>query len=84
MHSEQVCIILLGYIVSKGIISTDSSIIQAVKVWPVSISAHFIIFRVGQSTELLIDNYMIEIVQLHGISFIIASDRDTGFKWKFC
>ena len=32
----------------------------------------------GQSTEVLADNYMREIVQLHGIPVIIVSDRDTG------
>ena len=38
-------------------------------------SAHFIPFRVGQSTELLADKYMREIVRLHGVLVSIMSDR---------
>ena len=40
-------------------------------------SAHFILFRVGQSTETLAERYMQEIVRLHGVSVSIVSDRDT-------
>ena len=46
-------------------------------------SAHFIPFRVGQSTELLADKYMREIVRLHGIPSSIVSDRDTRFRSHF-
>ena len=46
-------------------------------------SAHFIPFKVGQSTELLADTYMREIVRLHGVSVSIVSDRDTKFRSHF-
>lgn len=46
-------------------------------------SAHFIPFRVGQSTELLADRYMCEIVRLHGVSSSIVSDRETRFRSHF-
>jgi len=46
-------------------------------------SAHFIPFRVGQSTELLADKYMREIVRLHGVPVSIVSDRDTRFRSCF-
>ena len=46
-------------------------------------SAHFIPFRVGQSTELLADKYLREIVRLHGIPSSIVSDRDTRFRSHF-
>jgi len=46
-------------------------------------SAHFIPFRVGQSTELLADKYMREIVRLHGVPVSIVSDRDTRFRSHF-
>jgi len=57
--------------------------IQAEKVWSASKSAHFILLRVGQSTEVLIDNYIREIVRLHGIPVLIVSDRDMGFRSQF-
>jgi len=41
-------------------------------------SAHFIPFRVGQSTEVLVEKYMQEIIRLHGVSASIISDRDTS------
>jgi len=46
-------------------------------------SAHFISFRVGQSTELLADKYIREIVRLHGVPVSIVSDRDTRFRSRF-
>ena len=46
-------------------------------------SAHFIPFRVGQSTELLADKYMREIVRLHGVPVSTVSDRDTRFRSHF-
>jgi len=45
--------------------------------------AHFIPFKVGQSTEFLADKYMREIVQLHRDPISIVSDRDTGFRSHF-
>ena len=45
--------------------------------------AHFIPFRVGQSTKLLADKFMREIVRLHGVLVSIVSDRDTRFKSRF-
>ena len=42
-------------------------------------SAHFLPFRVGQSTEVLADKYIKEIVRLHGVPVSIVSDRDTRF-----
>jgi len=42
-------------------------------------SAHFIPFRVGQSTEALVEKYMQEKVRLHGVPVSIISDRDTRF-----
>ena len=47
-------IVFLGLIFLEEVISDDSSRIQAAKVWPVSKSAHFILFRVSQSTEILV------------------------------
>ena len=41
--------------------------------------AHFMPFRVGQSTELLAYKYIRKIVRLHGIPVSIVSDRDTRF-----
>ena len=41
-------------------------------------SAHFIPFRVGQSTELLADKYMREIVRLHGVPVSILSTGTRG------
>ena len=46
-------------------------------------SAHFIPFRVGQSTEALAEKYMREIVRLHGVPVSIISDRDTRFASRF-
>jgi len=46
-------------------------------------SAHFIPFRVGQSTELLADKYMKEVVQLHGVPASIVLDRDIRFTLYF-
>ena len=46
-------------------------------------SAHFIPFRVGQSTKILADKYMREIVRLHGVPVSIVSDRDTRFRSHF-
>jgi len=46
-------------------------------------SAHFLPFRVGQSTELLAEKYMKEIVQLYGVPATIVSDRDTRFRSQF-
>ena len=42
-------------------------------------SAYFIPFRVGQSTKALAENYMQEIVKLHGVPVSIVSNRDTRF-----
>jgi len=38
------------------------------------------LIKVGQSTEVLTDNYMKKIIQLHCILVNILSDRDTGFR----
>ena len=46
-------------------------------------SAHFIPFRVGQSTEVLAERYMQEIVRLHRVPVSIVSDRDTRFLSHF-
>jgi len=46
-------------------------------------SAHFIPFRVGQSTEALAEKYMQEIVRLHGVPVSIISDRDIRFVSSF-
>ena len=46
-------------------------------------SAHFILFKVGQSTEVLADKYLQEVVQLHGVPTSIVSDRDTRFRSLF-
>ena len=43
-------------------------------------SAHFIPFRVGQTTEVLAEKYMREIVRLHGVPVSITSDRDSRFR----
>jgi len=74
----------LGLVVLKEVTSVNSSRIQTVKVWLVLKSAHFISFRVGQSIEVLADNYMREIVWLHGVPVIIVSDRDMRFRSQFC
>ena len=52
-HSEQGSTVFLGHDISKKEITVDSSRIWAVKVWSVLKSDHFILFRVGQSTEVL-------------------------------
>jgi len=46
-------------------------------------SAHFIPFKVGQSTEALAEKYMQEIVRLHGVPVSIISYRDTRFVSRF-
>ena len=46
-------------------------------------SAHFLPFGVGQSTEVLADKYIKEIVRLHGVLVSIVSDRDTRFQSHF-
>ena len=43
-------------------------------------SAHFIPFRVGQTTEVLSDKYIREIVRLHSVPSTITSDRDSRFR----
>jgi len=62
INSEQVSIVFWGLVYLKEVISINSSRIQAVKVWLVSKSAHFILSTVSQSAEVLADNYMREIV----------------------
>ena len=44
-----------------------------------TMSAHFIHFRVGQSTEALEERYIQEVVRLHGVPESIVSDRDSRF-----
>jgi len=46
-------------------------------------SAHFIPFRVRQTTKALAKKYMQEIVRLHGVPVSIVSDRDTRFVSRF-
>jgi len=46
-------------------------------------SAHFIPFRVRQSTETLAEKYIYEIVRLHVVPVSIVSDRDTRFVSRF-
>jgi len=46
-------------------------------------SANFIPFRLGQSTKLLAEKYLQEVVRLHGVPFSIVSDRDTIFLSHF-
>ena len=46
-------------------------------------AAHFLPFRVGQSTEVLADIYIKEIVHLHGVPVDIVSDRNTRFRSHF-
>lgn len=46
-------------------------------------SAHFIPFRVGQSTDVLAELYLKRIVALHGVPVSIVSDRDTRFTSHF-
>ncbi|KAJ6847133.1 uncharacterized protein M6B38_285000 [Iris pallida] len=46
-------------------------------------SARFLPFRVGQSTEVLADMYLKQIVSQHGIPVSIVSDRDTRFTSHF-
>jgi len=45
--------------------------------------AHFIPFRVRQSTELLVDKYIREVARLHGVLVSIMLDRDTRFRSHF-
>ena len=45
--------------------------------------AHFIPFRVGQSTEALAKKHMQEIVRLYGVPVSIVSNRDTRFVSHF-
>ena len=42
-------------------------------------SARFIPFKLGQSTKLLAEKYIQEVVRLHGMPVSIVSDRDTRF-----
>ncbi|KAJ6808834.1 uncharacterized protein M6B38_165845 [Iris pallida] len=46
-------------------------------------SARFLPFRVGQSTEVLAEMYMKQIVSQHGVPVSIVSDRDTRFTSHF-
>ncbi|KAJ6791910.1 uncharacterized protein M6B38_241920 [Iris pallida] len=46
-------------------------------------SARFLPFRVGQSTEVLAEIYMRQIVSQHGVPVSIVSDRDTRFTSHF-
>ena len=46
-------------------------------------SAHFIPFRMGQSTKVLVDKFMRKIVRLHRVPFSIVSDRNTRFRSYF-
>ena len=46
-------------------------------------SAHFIPFRLRQSTELLAKKYLQEMVRLHDVSVNIVSNRDTRFLSHF-
>jgi len=45
--------------------------------------AHFIPFRLGQSTDLLAEKDMQEVVRLHSVPISIVSDRDTRFLSHF-
>jgi len=45
--------------------------------------AHFIPFRVRQSTELLADKYIREVARLHVVLVSIMLDRDTRFRSHF-
>jgi len=75
---------------SSGIASRPAKI-QAMKVWPVLKSAHFILFRVGQSTKILTDNYMRDSSatrcssyycarQIHGIQIAILLKSSEKFR----
>lgn len=44
--------------------------------------AYFIPFSLGQSTKILAENDIHEVVRLHGVSISIISDRDTQFKYQ--
>ena len=46
-------------------------------------SAHFLPFRLGQSTEILARRYMDTVVRLHGVPHCIVSDRDSRFTSHF-
>ena len=46
-------------------------------------SAHFIPVRMDYSMDLLVEIYVKEIVQLHGVPLSIVSDRDRHFTSRF-
>jgi len=46
-------------------------------------SAHFIPFKLGQSTEALAEKHMQEIVRLHGVPVSFVSDKDIRFVSHF-
>ena len=46
-------------------------------------SAHFIPVRIDYSMDRLVELYVDEIVQLHGVSLSIVSDRDPRFTSRF-
>lgn len=45
--------------------------------------AHFISFHVGQSMEVLADQYIWKVVRMHGVVEIV-SNRDTRFMSHYC
>ena len=47
-------------------------------------SSHFLLVRTDYSLDKLAEFYIREIVQLHGISISIISDRDPRFTSRFC
>ena len=46
-------------------------------------SAHFLLVRLDNSMDLLVELYVNEIVRLHGIPLSIVSDRDPRFTSRF-
>ena len=46
-------------------------------------SAHFITIRIDYSLDRLAELYVKEIVQFHGVSLSIGSDRDSRFTSRF-
>ena len=46
-------------------------------------SAHFIPLKVRQSTEVLAEKYLREVVTLHGVLVSIVLDKDTRFLSQF-
>ena len=46
-------------------------------------TARFIPFRLGQSTEVLAEKYIREVVRLHGVPATITSDRDGRFTFQY-